>query len=175
MKKSFKAIGIITAIAALICFTYACQDKEAMAELEELKAQEAIEAQNLETVQKWLKARNEGDIELIYEEMIGPNAIHHYPDNPEIIPIEGWLQKASEYDQPQPEVKRSVEPILAQGDKVAFRYLVEVNDQGRKLKVEGITIIRFEGGKIVETWTIEDSLGFAKQLGYELVFKEQEK
>ena len=41
---------IILPLALILCFMVGCQDKEAMAELEEFRAQAAVEEQNKELV-----------------------------------------------------------------------------------------------------------------------------
>jgi predicted ester cyclase len=43
--------------------------------------------------------------------------------------------------------------------------LLGVSATGRKFKVSGISIIRFEQGKAVEEWIEEDGLGLMRQLG----------
>jgi len=168
-------LSFIIPLAVLLCMAIGCQDQEALAELDKLKAQAEIEAQNIDIVNQWLELKNQGDPENKIQEFLSPDVVVHGPDHPEILPVEVWLQRAAEYDQPEPEVSRTIEPIIAQGDKVAFRYLVEVNDQGKELKVEGMTILRIGEGKIKEFWIVEDSLGFAKQLGFDLEIKEDEK
>ena len=42
-------------LALILCFMVGCQDKEAMAELEEFKAQAEIEEQNKELISNYLK------------------------------------------------------------------------------------------------------------------------
>jgi len=173
-REKMRKLSLIILLSVLLCITFSCQDKEALAELEKLKAQAEVEAQNIEIVHQWLELKKQGNPENKIQEFLSPDAVVHGPDQSEILPIDVWLQRATEYDQPEPKVSRTIEPILAQGDKVAFNYLVEVNDQGRELKVEGMTILRIDEGKIVEFWIVEDSLGFAKQLGFELKMKEVE-
>jgi predicted ester cyclase len=43
--------------------------------------------------------------------------------------------------------------------------LMGVSAAGRKFKVSGMSIIRFEQGKAVEEWIEEDGLGLMRQLG----------
>ena len=49
MKKYFCAVPLVI----LFCFTIACQDKAAMAELEKYKAQAKVEEQNIEVVKRY--------------------------------------------------------------------------------------------------------------------------
>jgi hypothetical protein len=41
-----KKLLMVIPLVFLLCFTFGCQDKEAMAELEEFKSQTALEEQN---------------------------------------------------------------------------------------------------------------------------------
>ena len=73
MKKLF----MILPLALILCFMVGCQDKEAMAELEAMKAQAGIEEQNKEIVErywdeKW-NARNPG----ILDELMTSDVIYH--------------------------------------------------------------------------------------------------
>ncbi|MFC2161860.1 ester cyclase [Acidobacteriota bacterium] len=171
MKKTLFIIFMIISLAAALCITVGCTQQAINSELEELKAQAEIEAQNIEAVYRWLKARNEGKIEkIINEGMFDPNAVYHGTSQLDIPLIENYI---SQNDIPHSEAVRSIEPILAKGDKVAFRYLVNVNSRGREIKVEAIHILRFVDGKIVETWSVEDSFGFAKQLGWDIDYKQE--
>ena len=78
-----------------------------------------------------------------------------------------------------PDVKIELEDMVAEGDKVVARWRAtgthkgaakhaffgSVKGSGKALDVEGITILRFEGGSVVETWGLTDELGAAKQVG----------
>jgi len=64
---------------------------------------------------------------------------------------------------------------IAEGDYVVVRVAVSgthdsadfagVPPSGKKLRWESIRIFRFEGGKIAETWAMQDRLGLMEQLG----------
>jgi len=65
--------------------------------------------------------------------------------------------------------------VIAEGDKVVSRWTVRGTHQGetevfgpptgRQFEVEGLTLHRLEGGKIVEEWERYDNLSFLQQLG----------
>jgi predicted ester cyclase len=65
--------------------------------------------------------------------------------------------------------------VIAEGDKAVTRWtmrgthLGETEELGppteRQIEVEGITVHRIEGGKIVEEWERYDNLGVLQQLG----------
>jgi predicted SnoaL-like aldol condensation-catalyzing enzyme len=55
----------------------------------------------------------------------------------------------------------TIEDLIAEGDRVVVRWTV----RGRNdLTITGITIHRFDGQKIVETWGSWDALGLMQQL-----------
>lgn len=54
--------------------------------------------------------------------------------------------------------------MVAEGDKVCVRWMVDV-DTKQDLEVEGLSIIRFRDGRICEIWQHWDNLGLLKKLG----------
>ena len=68
----------------------------------------------------------------------------------------------------------TVDEQIAEGDKVATRWtgrgthtgeLAGIAPTGKDVTVSGLTISRFEGGKVVEEWTTWDTFGMLVQLG----------
>jgi predicted ester cyclase len=59
----------------------------------------------------------------------------------------------------------TVEEQVVDGDRVASRFVVQGTSHGRRVRFNGITISRFEDGKIVEDWSVTDTLGMLRQLG----------
>jgi predicted ester cyclase len=73
-----------------------------------------------------------------------------------------------------PDVHFDVLDMIAEDDKVVTRWRYRATNTGpflgrpptgRAVTDEGITTLRFEDGKVVEEWVIQDSLGLLKQLG----------
>ena len=73
-----------------------------------------------------------------------------------------------------PDFHVAIEDLIAEDDKVVMRFLITGTHQGTfmgapatgvKIHVTGISIFRLAGGKIVEHWGEEDSLGWMQQLG----------
>ena len=64
------------------------------------------------------------------------------------------------------ELRLDVQDQIAEGDRVATRWtctMVQAGS-GKRATIAGITIDRFEDGKIVEAWRSMDALGLASQL-----------
>ena len=72
MKKLFMVLLLVF----ILCFTFACQDKEAMAELEEFRAQAALEEQNKALVTLYYEELSKGNIEAI-KELFSPDFVMH--------------------------------------------------------------------------------------------------
>ena len=108
------------------------------------------------------------------DEFYPPDVVWHMPEQ-ELRGIEEAKQFVSTYLEAFPDTSFSVEDLLADGDKVVSRYTVTGTHQGetedfgpptgRQVELEGITIHRIEGGKIVEEWAQFDNLSILQQLG----------
>lgn len=73
-----------------------------------------------------------------------------------------------------PDQTITVEDIIAEDDRVAYRTTVTgthegefqgIPPTGEEIKVEGISIVRIEGGELAEFWAVEDMFGAMQQLG----------
>jgi predicted ester cyclase len=67
-----------------------------------------------------------------------------------------------------------IEDAIAEGDRVTVRITAEgthkggnlgVAPTGRKIRIEGIVIVRIANGQIVEGWNSWDQLGLLRQIG----------
>jgi predicted ester cyclase len=54
---------------------------------------------------------------------------------------------------------------VAEGDRVASRFVLSGSNRGRRVRLWGITISRLRDGRIVEDWSAFDSLELLRQLG----------
>ncbi len=171
-------------MAMILCFMVGCQDKEAMAELEAMKAQAAVEEQNKEVVRKWLKTADEGNLEGLME-LFAPDFLWYSPSNsPTPMSKEEYHEFLVMALKAFPEWIHKIEEIMAVEDKVITR-LIDITTQtgefqgipatGNKVEVGLIVIWRLKDGKIVEMREDSDRLGFLQQLGMELKPKEAEK
>lgn len=73
-----------------------------------------------------------------------------------------------------PTVEYVIEDLIGEGDRVVARYTVKAatkEEQGapaQKVRITGMTIFRVSGGKIRETWIINDQVELYRQLGFTL-------
>ena len=108
------------------------------------------------------------------EEVYAPDFVWHEPDQ-DIQGYEEGKQFVSTFFKAFPDMSITVDDVLAEGDQVVSRYTIRGTHQGetedfgpptgRPFELEGITIHRFEGGKIVEEWERYDNLSALQQLG----------
>ena len=73
-----------------------------------------------------------------------------------------------------PDLRVTVEDMIAEGDKVAVRVvtrgthkgeLMGIAPTGRSVTINEQHIVQFANGKIAEHWGVEDNLGMMQQLG----------
>jgi steroid delta-isomerase-like uncharacterized protein len=115
-----------------------------------------------------------GDYDLA-DELLAPDATGHDPALPEaVVGPEGLKEAARGYRGAFPDLKLTVQQLVAEGDHVAIRWtargthkgdLFGIAPTGKEATVTGITIDRWAGGKIAESWTNWDTLGLLQQLG----------
>jgi len=178
-----KKLCMILPMALILCFTFGCQDKEAMAELEEMKAQAEVEAHNREIARQFVEALDKGNFD-IHEELFADDYICHFAGIPEPLSRDAQKQFIQAYYEAFPDNTHGIEDIIAKGDKVVFRQINRATHKGefeglpaseKQIEYSGIWIFRIADGKIVESWGVEDFLSFWQQLGMELKPKEGEK
>ncbi len=120
---------------------------------------------------------NEGKFELI-DQLVAPDAVNHDPATPaQMRALRGpevLKRTASMYREAFPDVRITVDDVIAAADKVVLRWhsegthrgdLAGLAPTGAHGSVTGISIDRWKDGKVVEAWAEWDNLGLARQLG----------
>ena len=120
---------------------------------------------------------NDGNLELA-EQLIAADAVNHDPAEPaELRALRGpevLKRTVHVYRTGFPDVRITVDDVIAAGDKVVLRWhsegthrgeLAGLAPTGARGSVTGISIDQWKDGKVVETWTEWDNLGLARQLG----------
>ena len=88
--------------------------------------------------------------------------------------LEGLKQICTAFWMAYPDEHMVVEDMIAEGDKVAYRFTLRATHQGeflgipptgKAVTVTGIYISRIAGGKFVEDWQTPDLLALMQQLG----------
>jgi steroid delta-isomerase-like uncharacterized protein len=117
---------------------------------------------------------NKGD-ESVVDELIGEDIVDHNPQDPNIPPgPEGVKQLFARRRMAFPDMRVTVEDLVAEGDKVVLRSTVTgthkgefmgIPPTGKSFSFGNIAIFRIEDGKIVERWGEADVMGMMQQLG----------
>ena len=177
-----RILYLILSLALFLCFTISCQDKEALSELEMLKAQIGVEEQNMALAKHYIESLNEGNFNAFKEFLSSDYAIYSPSGYPEPTSREKLIENYKGVRESFSEFIWNIEDIMAAGDKVICRIMVRgttksgvpgLPDTEKEVKLSLITIMRMENGKVVEEWQEDDQLGFARQLGMELKPKEE--
>lgn len=115
-----------------------------------------------------------GEIERL-DELVACDVVHHDPYDPNAADGLGGMKRAIELNRRAfPDMRLSVEDQVAEGDKVVTRWsgqmthlgeLGEAAPTGNRVTISGITIDRFENGRIVEAWRSMDMLGVLRGIG----------
>jgi steroid delta-isomerase-like uncharacterized protein len=165
----------------LLCFAFGCQDKAAMAELEEFRAQAAVEEQNKALIRNYLEEMDKQNFG-IFEEIYAPNAKVYYPSNSsEPMSAEQFLPMAKSFYAGFPDFSHNIKELIAEGNKVILRSIDSGTHQGefngiaatgKKIEFGVLVIFYLDDGKIIEAREEFDMLGFMQQLGMELKPKE---
>jgi steroid delta-isomerase-like uncharacterized protein len=178
-----KKLLLILPLALILCFMFGCQDKEAMAELEEFRAQAALEEQNKALVKHEWELYNKGDFEA-FKELFAPEYVSYSPSGaPKPVSLEESIEFGKMIFKAAPDSSWTIEELLAAGDTVIARLTYKgthegefmgIPPTGNKVEFGVIMITRIDNGKIVEERDDYDTLGLMQQLGMELKPKEEE-
>lgn len=176
-----KRLFVLVPLSLLILVS--CQNKETLAELDELKAQTELEEQNQALIEKYIAAWNAYDIQLL-DELLDPQFQIYIPSNSENpMSLEQHKEWIEGIFQAYPDIQYEINELFATGDKVCLRWTctttfkvdnAESEAIEKKGVVSAIEIYRVQNGKIIEEKSEMDALGWNQQLGYTLVKAEAE-
>jgi steroid delta-isomerase-like uncharacterized protein len=110
----------------------------------------------------------------IADEIFGADFVNHDPNHPEVTNLESYKGLVAAIRTAFPDFHVTTEDLIAEGDKVAVRWIITATHQGELAGIPatdieatwtGMTIWRFADGKLVEGWWTNDMLGLLIQLG----------
>jgi steroid delta-isomerase-like uncharacterized protein len=119
----------------------------------------------------WEEVVSKGNLEVI-DEIFAPDFVVHETDQ-DIRGPEGVRQFIFMLRAAFPDLYVTIEDVIAQEDKVVQRWtgrgthqgeLMGIPPTGNQISVAGITISRFDGGKVAEEWEVYDMMGMLQQL-----------
>lgn len=130
--------------------------------------------ENKALARRWMsEGWDKGNLKAV-DELMAPNYVDHNP--PPGLPAnrEGAKQAITLFRTAFPDLKNTIEELVAEGDKVVGRVVARgthrgefqgIPPTGKQVTIEGIFIGRVAGGKIVETWEQFDAVSLLQQLG----------
>jgi steroid delta-isomerase-like uncharacterized protein len=133
--------------------------------------------QNKAMARRFVMEHNQAEYLASFEALLAPDClVHEYlPGLPEAMDRVGYNGFIAMFRSALPDIRNSVEDVIAEGDKVVVRWtgygthtgapLMGVPSNGAVLKAHGVYILRFSNGKIAEVWNNWDNLNVMQQLG----------
>lgn len=123
----------------------------------------------------WEEVADQRKLELA-DELFVSSYVHHDPGLPPEMQqgCDAYMQHLPMFYAAFPDFQLTVQDMIVEGDRVVTRWsfrgthrgeLMSIAGTGRKVGTSGITIQRIADGKIVEGWTLFDTLGMLQQLG----------
>jgi len=112
--------------------------------------------------------------ERVIEELIAPNFTAHEQEEMRMIGVDGFKELLGVYRTAFPDMRLTIEEIVAEGDKVVTWAtftgthrgpLQSLPATGKAVKVKDVDMFRVQAGKVAEAWTNFDQWGLMKQLG----------
>jgi steroid delta-isomerase-like uncharacterized protein len=113
------------------------------------------------------------------EDLVAPDYTNHQEPHAKggerTVGLEDWKDVLEGYHQAFSESEVTVLTEIVEGDRVAVHWEFTARHtgdylgragSGKSATWRGITIDRFESGKIVETWTVWDKFGMFEDLGF---------
>ena len=114
-----------------------------------------------------------GNVDLI-DELLDPNMVEHSPVPGQEPGLDGFKKLVTMFRAAFPDLRSTVEDMIAEGDKVVGRMTTTGTHQGefmgipptnKRFTMTEIHIVRMANGKAVEHWGIADDMGMMQQLG----------
>ncbi len=136
---------------------------------------------NKALIRRWVEEEvNTGNL-TVADEIMVPDYAFYVASRPTPIDREGHKRLVATFLGAFPDLRRNIEELVGEGDKVVERWTDTGTHQGefqglaptgRSISYAGITIWRIGGGKIVENRTIQDFMGLMQQLGADRIPKQ---
>ena len=129
--------------------------------------------ENKALVRRWVDLWNTGNLDAVGE-FVTPDYVRHDPNGPEVRGPEAERQLVAMYLAAFPDLRFTVEHLVAEEDNVLARLtargthrgeLLGIPPTGKQVTVAVMDLFRLAGGKIAEQWVAMDALGLLQQLG----------
>ncbi len=128
--------------------------------------------ENIAVVRRWIEGFNDGDAQAEADARTA-DYVAHFPGAPPLDSV-GWIQATGVFVEALPDLRLTVEDIMADGDRVAARVTFRGTHKGsfqgipptdRQVTFTSIEMNRMVDGKVAEHWVELDMHGLLQQLG----------
>jgi len=159
--KIVRYLILIIAFTVLMGFMAECESKKAVTE------------ENKAIIGRFAELWNTGDL-AIADEIFSSDFVNHDPNDPGVTNLESYKGYVPAVRIGFPDINISADDLVAEEEKVAFRYTIIATHQGELMGMPatgiqvvwtGITVAHLADGKIMEMWWAKDTLGMLQQLG----------
>jgi steroid delta-isomerase-like uncharacterized protein len=133
-----------------------------------------VSEENKAVLRRWIEAYNERDLEA-EADVLAPDYVAHVPAAPGPLEgLEAWRRFSGSFAEAFPDLRLTVEDIMAEGDMVAARVAFRGTHRGefqgipptdKEVAFTAIEVNRVRDGKVEEHWVELDLLGLMQQLG----------
>jgi steroid delta-isomerase-like uncharacterized protein len=116
---------------------------------------------------------NRGNLDII-DELVAPDVVTHAALPGQRPGAAGFKDAMAMFRSAFPDLRASVEDLVAEGDRVAGRFKVVGTHKGdfmglpatgNPIAYEEMAIVRFGGGRIVEHWSVADAVSLLQAVG----------
>jgi len=172
MKKSLAFVFFVV----LMSFSISCQNQQAIAELEEMKALAEAEEQNKALVTHLMQEFDKKNLDIVVE-MNTPDYKMHFPIGAEPLTTSQHRELIKTFWAAFPDMTHTIDRLVAEGDMVTGQYTIRATHTGEFMGIPSTgneiteTVIgfwRFSDGKVAEFWGMMDMASLNQQLGMEL-------
>jgi len=130
--------------------------------------------QNKAIVRRWVASGwNTGDLSMV-DEFYAADYTLHSPGAPDLRGTDAFKAYVTMYRTALPDMHFTIEDMLAEDDKVAWRVtargthrgeLMGIAPTGKSAVIWAFIVSRFDAGKWAEDWVLVDTMGMLQQLG----------
>jgi steroid delta-isomerase-like uncharacterized protein len=131
------------------------------------------EEQLKEVYRRIIDAISRGDADGL-DELVAPGIVDHNPIPNQVAGRDGFKQWMAAARTAFPDLRGTVEDVIAETDRVAARVtwhgthggeFMGVRPTGKRVSISAFHLVRFAEGRAVEWWGMADLLGTLQQLG----------
>jgi steroid delta-isomerase-like uncharacterized protein len=134
----------------------------------------SAEEQNKQVVRQYIEAFNRQDIERLGQLVLSTNHSFQFSGMHSSMDWNRTKQFYAAFWSAFPDLSAKIEEMVAEGDKVAIRVINTGTHKGeflgmpptyKKVSFVGVGFLTIRDGKIIEQWSVNDTMGLMQQIG----------